>query len=571
MLNHVTTAGRARTAAIALATACVGACVGLAGVGSAAASAAQPQVLLVGTYKGIRGGFHSIEAAVAAARPGAWILIGPGDYKDLGTHVPPGARVDDRAGAQILIRTPGIHLRGMNRNGVVVDGTRPGASPCSRAHAQQYLGPRDHAGKRSGRSGILIYKTAGVTVENLTICNFPNGDLGGGNQIWWDGGAGTGRQTNLGYWRGAFLTATSYYYGGPSAPGAAYGIYSSNTKVGHGVFADDYASNMNDSAYYVGACPDCNVTVDHVHAQNSILGYSGTNSGGNVIIENSEFDHNQDGFDTNSQNNTDVPSPQNGACPGGATGPQPPGTQLSHSCWVFTHNFVHDNNNPNVPATGSASNGPLGTGMSLSGARNDIVTANRFVNNGAWGVLVVPYPDLGPPPSNAHCMGGRMLTLLGASVCEYDAFGNEIAGNTFTHNGFFGNPTNGDLAEGSGQNDPGNCWHGNTDSGGAVTSDPLDLQTTHAQCGIPNSANGIDFQANLGSPLGGQVLCDSQILAPCPTTPTMNYPRLTSVPMPRVPPQATMSDPCRGVPANPWCGTVSRRRASAAPAPHFTG
>ena len=523
-------------------------------------------MLRVGTFKGMRGQFHSIEAAVRAAKPGAWILVAPGDYKDPGTRVPHGAIADDRAGAQILILKKGLHIRGMDRNRVIVDGSAPGSPPCSRAAQQQVFGPLDPAHKASGRSGILIYKARGVNVENLTLCNFLTGDLGGGNQIWWDGGAGSGHQTDMGNWRGAYLTATSYFFGGPDAPTGSYGIYSSNTRTGFGVFANDYASNMSDSGYYVGACPNCNVLLNHIHAQNSALGYSGSNSGGNLIIQNSEFDHNQDGFDTNSENNTDVPSPQNGACPAGQTGPRPQGTQQAHSCWVFEHNFVHDNNNANIPTTGVAANGPIGTGLSISGGRNNIVTANRFVNNGSWAVLLIPFPDTGTPPSNAHCQGGTMMSLFGNNVCNYVAFGNEIAGNTFTHNGFFGNPTNGDLAEGSSLQSPGNCWHGNTDTGGTVTSSPADLQTTHVQCGIPNSANGTTFLEVLGSTFGQQVLCATQLLAPCPPAPGMSYPRQTSVPMPHVPAQKTMPNPCRGVPANPWCTRAARSRG-----PAFTG
>jgi len=40
--------------------------------------AAAPHVLLVGTYHGIAGGYTSIQAAVNAAKPGDWILVGPG-------------------------------------------------------------------------------------------------------------------------------------------------------------------------------------------------------------------------------------------------------------------------------------------------------------------------------------------------------------------------------------------------------------------------------------------------------------------------------------------------------------
>ena len=55
--------------------------------------------------------------------------------------------------------------------------------------------------------------------------------------------------------------------------------------------------------------------MNHAWAQYSALGYSGTNSGGTLVVKNSEFDHNKDGFDTNSQNNDDSPSPQDGALP----------------------------------------------------------------------------------------------------------------------------------------------------------------------------------------------------------------------------------------------------------------
>ena len=52
------------------------------------AAAANAKVLRVGTYKGVRGQFKSIQAAVDAAKPGDWILVGPGDYKE---HVQPRA------------------------------------------------------------------------------------------------------------------------------------------------------------------------------------------------------------------------------------------------------------------------------------------------------------------------------------------------------------------------------------------------------------------------------------------------------------------------------------------------
>ena len=104
---------------------------------------------------------------------------------------------------------------------------------------------------------------------------------------------------------------------------------------------------------------------------------------------------------------------------------------------------------------------------------------NRFVNNGAWGVILVPYPDTETPPETAHCQGG-VNTGPPSNACLYDDWGNEIAGNTFNHNGFFGNDTNSDFGEitTTGPN-PTNCFRGNTEPGGGpVTSSPAGLQQT---------------------------------------------------------------------------------------------
>src|SRR6478609_1695429 len=155
--------------------------------------------------------FHSIQAAVDAARPGDWILVAPGDYHERGdytTHKP-----SDEAGAGVLITTPKIHLRGLDRNGVVVDGTKPGSPRCSSAAADQDLGPHGPDGTPLGRNGVEVFKASGVTVENLTACNFLTGSGGGGNQIGFNGGDGSG-QIGMGSFRGDYLSATVTYYGG---------------------------------------------------------------------------------------------------------------------------------------------------------------------------------------------------------------------------------------------------------------------------------------------------------------------------------------------------------------------
>src|SRR3984893_11937670 len=139
-----------------------GVCVLVAG-GVNVARAAPSAVLLVGSYQGMPGQFSIIQAAVDAARPGDWVLIGPGNYHETGNRVPPGAVGDDRAGAAVLVTTPGIHIRGMDRNGVVLDGTKPGAPPCSSAPADQNPGPVDSNGLPTGRNALVVFKASGVS------------------------------------------------------------------------------------------------------------------------------------------------------------------------------------------------------------------------------------------------------------------------------------------------------------------------------------------------------------------------------------------------------------------------
>lgn len=111
--------------------------------------------------------YGSIQRAVHAARAGDWILIDRGVYD-----------------GSVLIRTSHLHLRGLNRNGVILDG-------------------RHRAG-----NGIEIVAND-VWVENLTVRNFDRrtlNDDANGNEIWWNGATHRGRIGINGWW-GQYLTA----------------------------------------------------------------------------------------------------------------------------------------------------------------------------------------------------------------------------------------------------------------------------------------------------------------------------------------------------------------------------
>ena len=263
-----------------------------------------PAALLVGIYHGHHGRFSSIQAALDAAKPGDWVLVGPGDYHEQADHrLGRGPQTYDTPAA-VVIPKPGIHLRGMDRNRVIVDGTLAGSgAPCSSDPARQDFGPKASDGTALGRNGILIWEADGVSVENLTVCNFLHGSGYTGNGVWWNGGYGLSAsfgQIGLHRYYGAYLNATTTFYRDATSA-STYGIYAS--RASGGTWNQIYASNFNDSDFYVGACLQvCDVTVDHVHAQYGALGYSGTDAGGRLVVENSEFDHNVDGFDTNSDN-----------------------------------------------------------------------------------------------------------------------------------------------------------------------------------------------------------------------------------------------------------------------------
>ena len=100
--------------------------------------------------------FTTIQAAVDASTAGDWVLIEPGVYTEE-VWVGPAQK--------------GIHIRGMNRNTVILDG--------------------QNKPKPEGSNGIEIYEANRVSVENLTVRNFDRASLNGpgGNEIWFNGGA----------------------------------------------------------------------------------------------------------------------------------------------------------------------------------------------------------------------------------------------------------------------------------------------------------------------------------------------------------------------------------------------
>ena len=183
----------------------------------------------------------TVQGAVDAARPGDWILIWPGVYHEKSTQWPQ---------AGVWIQTPNLHIRGLDRNGVIIDGSNGTASkpvpvqPRAPGH-QRRRRPQRHRGVQGQRRHH-------PEPDRLRL---PVAGRRNGNEIWWNGGDGSGK-IGMGAYTGSYLSATSMY--GPSNVNdpnlAQYGIFVSNAR-GPGVIDESYASNMADAAYYVGGVP----------------------------------------------------------------------------------------------------------------------------------------------------------------------------------------------------------------------------------------------------------------------------------------------------------------------------
>jgi hypothetical protein len=449
---------------------------GLFAVATSAASATTVRV--VSKTKSGPHIYPTIQGAVTAAKPSDWVLIEPGEYYE-----------------SVKVETPGLHIRGLNRNTVILDG-------------QHEVAP-------GGRNGIEVFKTSDVSIENLTVRNFDreSRDGGNGNEIWWNGGDGTGVIGAEG-WHGAYLTAYDTGLTG------GYGLFVSNSIKGS--MENVYASGFNDSGLYIGACRDCQATVVGATVENSALGYSGTNSGGHLIIEKSIFSHNSAGLVPNSLAGDDEPPPQDGACNSGENTSATPTFESTkiNRCTIFRNNVMSENNNLTTPANSTTAEAPWGVGVELVATYADQVEKNTISNNANNGVLGFEFPNGEPVPT------------------PFQLAGNKIAGNKFTGNGTAGGTFAGDVTlEGGLFETP--------ENGGSVNN-----------CLSGNSFTAATFPENIqkgwgcqnkttpnpgGEPFGYIVALSAEAQA------------RTQENQPAPPEQPTMPSPCEGVPKNALC------------------
>jgi len=426
--------------------------------------------------------FKTIQAAVDASTHGDWVLVEAGVYDEE---------------VKVLKAQSGIYIRGMDRNGVILDG--------------------QHKPAPGGSNGIEVYKANNVWIENLTARNFDRATSNGpgGNEIWWNGGAGSNKIGARG-WYGRYLTAYDDGLNG------GYGIFTNNETLGE--WEDIYASGFNDSGMYLGACHECAARIDNAVMEDNALGYSGSNSGGKLIIENSVFKHNTDGIAPNSENPGDGPPPQSGACR--HLNPHNPlpkfGSTEIERCTIFRNNLVTENNNINAPDNPSSGAAPWGVGIELPGVYADLVEKNTITDNPTNGILAFEYPNPFPPQED---------------TIYFQLSGNKIANNTFSGNGYVGGAFAGDVTMAGGlfgeHRSTNNCLSGNTFTAATY---PASIEGTWG-CQNKTTPNPL-----LGLP-AIEYLLELQAVSEGRTPQAQPAPA----------PQPTMPNPCEGVPTNPLC------------------
>lgn len=411
----------------------------------------------------------TIQGAVNKAKPCDWVLIAPGTYPE-----------------KIVVKTPRLHLRGLDRNTVIVDGRHMAAN------------------------GIEVLKADGVWIENLTVRNFDRTSRDGelGNAIFWNGGDESGT-IGLHGWYGNYLTAyNTGLLGG-------YGLFAVNSVTG--AWGHIYASGFNDSGIYIGACRDCKATVSHALVERNALGYSGTNAGGHLVVQDSVFRWNSVGVGPNSLPN-DEPPPQLGTCDSAKnTSPTPhiASTKVAR-CTIFRRNKIYENNNFTAPANGTTLQLPWGVGLEPLGAYGDLFADNEIYGNTNFGILGLENPVPFPPTAET------IYFQLSGNKFQ----GNKVSGGKYASIALVG----GLFGEKASVN---NCFEGNT----AKKTMPADLSPW--SCSLATTPN--PDAAATGKLLGIVLQLQGESLAR----------KMKGQPAPGK--QETMPEPCKGVPATPLC------------------
>ena len=371
------------------------------------------------------GGDDEAASTTTTEAGGSTVVLGgetlgvPGDFRTIQEAVDaaePGDLVLIEPGVYreaVDVTTADLTIRGVDRNEVILDG------------------------EFELENGIRVLDADGVVVENMTARNYTT------NGFFWTGSD---------RYRGSYLTA---YRNGD------YGLYAFDAYDGQ--FDNSLGAGSPDAGFYIGECYRCNAVIDNVIAEHNGLGYSGTNSGGDLYIVDSTFRNNRAGIVPNS----------------GSYELCYPGRETT-----IVGNLVHDNNNLEAPAI-SVALLAHGNGILLAGAIDSTVERNRVWGHDRGGIAAVPFPEEDasdvPPPAEEHdrpCEEAQNDELPDpASIPDiviWHPTGNTIRDNVVSDSGLADIGSGTVDLDGSGIStaDLDNCFSGNR----YETSSPTDLE-----------------------------------------------------------------------------------------------
>ena len=134
-----------------------------------------------------------------------------------------------------------------------------------------------------------------------------------------------------------------------------YGIYGFDSI--NGTIEHSYASGSPDAGVYIGQCFPCDSVIDDVISEHNGLGYSGTDSGGNLYIVNPTFRNNRAGIVPNS-GSYELCYPERQT--------------------TIVGNIVYSNNQPDTPAIDVAILA-MGNGILVPGGIGNVIERNLRV------------------------------------------------------------------------------------------------------------------------------------------------------------------------------------------------
>lgn len=304
--------------------------------------AAEPRLTLVN----VPGDADTISEGLDRVAEGGMVLVGPGTYRE-----------------QVLVKTPGVTVRGTDRNEVVITG-------------------------EGQRTAGVVAIADGVSIENLTVTDaLLYGVLVTGTHE----GETVLTPAETGYDEfdpAAFPPLERFRVDHVSATNnGLYGIYAFNTR--HGVISNSWASGSADSGFYVGQCRECDTLIEGNVAVRNAVGFENANASDSLTVVGNRLSDNRVGL-TLTSNYQEAFVPQKGNLVAG--------------------NVISDNDEAQSP---EQADGGFGIGVGIAGGQDNLLVRNLITGNPLAGVLLDGAEDI---PSLGNRLEDNLLRGNGVDV-----------------------------------------------------------------------------------------------------------------------------------------------------------